>query len=63
MGRKERRKDGEVKWVRDRKGEAHAKLTTEEARQARYGKPVFYVLITSLAGVVIAFLVVGYAFF
>jgi len=44
-----------MKKVKDEEGHVHVELTAEEGRQGRLGKPVLYVLVVSLTGVVAAF--------
>jgi hypothetical protein len=49
-----------MKWITDRWGHMHQQLTAEEARQARYGKPIFYVLVGGLFGSIVGLAVAGY---
>jgi hypothetical protein len=44
-----------VRRVRDQDGDVHTELTTQEARQARFGKPVFYVLIGGICGTILGY--------
>lgn len=44
-----------MKWVQDSKGSEHPELSAQEARQARRGKPVLYVLIAGVIGCVVGF--------
>lgn len=48
-----------MKRVTDREGHHHTEVTTEEARQARYGKPVFYVLIGGIIGTLLGYGLAG----
>jgi hypothetical protein len=49
------RKEWIVRRVRDQDGDVHTELTTREARQARLGKPVFYVLIGGICGTILGY--------
>ncbi|MGF1612216.1 MAG: hypothetical protein ACFCUQ_22680 [Kiloniellales bacterium] len=44
-----------MKWVKDREGYEHPELSAQEARQARPGRPVLYVLIGGVVGCVLGF--------
>jgi len=48
-----------MKRVMDEGGDVHTELTTQEARQARWGKPVFYVLIGGICGTVLGYGIAG----
>lgn len=41
------------KHIKDNDGQEHLEASPEEAKQARSGRPVLYVLLTSLAGTVV----------
>ena len=45
--------------VTDQEGHNHTEVTTQEARQARYGKPVLYVLIGGICGTVLGYGIAG----
>lgn len=48
-----------MKRVMDQDGREHTEMTTREARQARFGKPVFYVLIGGIVGTVLGYGIAG----
>jgi hypothetical protein len=48
-----------VKRVTDNLGHEHTEMTPQEARQARFGKPVFYVLIGGIVGTVLGYGIAG----
>ena len=54
------RKERTVRRVTDQDGDVHTELTTQEARQARFGKPVFYVLVGGICGTILGYGIAAY---
>ena len=48
-----------MKRVTDSEGHGHVELTAQEARQARYGRPVLYVLIGGIVGTLVGYGIAG----
>ena len=48
-----------MQWVKDREGREPPELSPQEARQARPGKPVLYVLIGGVFGCLVGFVIAG----
>lgn len=48
-----------MKRVMDQDGREHTEVTAGEARQARFGKPVFYVLIGGICGTILGYGIAG----
>ena len=48
-----------MRRVTDDQGHEKTEMTTREARQARFGKPVLYVLIGGICGTVLGYGIAG----